>query len=160
MIKKLLNRSILLLVFNFVLFSTAYSQNTYKFECVSVGNDGFVTLKIWNTKKGGNYKFEHACKDAIKAVLYSGVPYNKGCITQKPILQNQEEQAKFHKIEKKFFSRNGAWSTYTLTSQSEIAVSGNFGLKNWKAYQISVSKDLLRKFLEDNNIIKRLNDGF
>jgi len=34
------------------------------------------------------------------------------------------------------------------------------GVKNWKVYQVSISKKELRKFLEEQKIIKALNTGF
>ena len=155
-----LPKFIFFLLLSIGFYSVAYSQNSYQYECVSVSNDGNAIINIWNPKKGKNYKLEQARKDAINAILYSGIPSNSICLSQKPILQKQEEQSKFQKIEKEFFKTNGVWSTYTRLSKTETTIPNNLGSKKWKVYQVSVAKDLLRKYLEEKNILKPLNEGF
>ena len=150
----------LILVYSLVLFSFTNPQKNYQYECVSVGNDGYVTIKIWNPQKGSNYKFDQSRKDAIYAVLFSGIPSNNGCILQKPFLQKQDEQERFKKLEKEFFKTNGIWTKFTSSAENESALPENLGSKNWKVFQVSVAKDLLRIYLEENNIVKPLNEGF
>ena len=150
----------LILIFSMVLPILAYSQSSYQYECISVGNDGYVKIKIWNPQKGSNYKFDQSRKDAIYAVLFSGIPSNNGCILQKPLLQKQDEQERFKKLEKEFFKTNGIWTKFTNSVLTESAIPENLGSKNWKVFQVSVAKDLLRKYLEENNIVKPLNEGF
>lgn len=155
--KKIILLSIITL---FSSYSFSQNKNSYQVECVSVSNDGYVTIKIWNTKKGKCYSFKHARKDAIHAILYSGIPDNNGCTVQKPILANPEDQTNFQKIEKDFFSKKGTWANYTRASETETTLPASLGNKKWKVYQISVAKNLLRKYLEDQKIIKSLNSGF
>lgn len=150
----------LMLIFSTALLSFAYSQSNYQYECVSLGDDGSLTIKIWNPQKGKNYKLEQARKDAIQAILFSGIPSNNDCVAQKPILQKKEEQEKFRNIEKDFFSSNGVWSKYTQSSGTETTIPESLGEKEWKVFQVSVAKNLLRKYLEEKNIVKPLNTGF
>lgn len=133
---------------------------TYQTECVSLETNGYVTFKIWDTKKGDKYKPEQAMKDAVNAILYSGISGSNGCLTQPPILNKLEEQEKFKSIEKSFFANNGKWSIYTRNSSPETIISKSIGTKNWKVYQVSVSKNELRKYLEQQKIINSLNSGF
>lgn len=155
-----LSKLFLMLIFSIALLPFANSQSNYQYECVSVGDDGYLTIKIWNPQKGKNYKFDQARKDAVYAILFSGIPSNNGCITQKPILQKLEEQEKFINIEKEFFSSNGVWATYTRSSETGTTIPENLGKKEWKVFQVSVAKNLLRKYLEEKNIVKPLNTGF
>jgi len=157
-----MKNTIVLFITFFALHLNALTQNqsTYQVECVSVENDGSITIKIWNTKLGKKYTPEQASKDAIDAILFSGVPGNNGCIAQKPILTNQEAIDNFSKIEKDFYSKNGNWSIYTHEATTETTIPENIGDKSWKVYRVSVSKNLLRKYLEDQKIIKSLNSGF
>ncbi len=152
----------LLLIYFLALNCFAFVGNDHAFsiECISVESDGYITLKIWDTKQGKNYKSDQARKDAVNAILFSGVPPTNFCITQKPILVDMEAQKNFDKIEKDFFGKNGAWSKYTRMSETQNALPETIGQKNWKVYQVSVSKSLLRKDLEDQKIIKPLNSGF
>ena len=144
-----------------ILLSFAVSSRNYQTECVSIESDGYVTIKIWDTKKGAKYKSEQARKDAIHAILYSGISGGGGgCATQPPILNKSEEQENFKKIEKSFFEKRGKWSMYTRSSSLETTLPSNLGMKNWKAYQVSISKNELRKYLEEQKIIKSLTNGF
>ena len=141
-------------------FIAAKPTVTYQTQCVSRETDGYISLKIWDTKKGKNYKPEQARKDAIHAILYSGIAGENGCITQNPLLNKPEEQERFAGIEKNFFSKKGIWAQFTRDSDTETTLPERIGKKEWKAYQVSVSKNELRKFLETNSIIISLNNGF
>ncbi len=141
-------------------FGFAAPKYSYQTECVSLETDGYLTIKIWDTNKASKYKPEQARKDAIHALLYSGVSGSNACTTQPPILSKTEEQENFKNIEKSFFAKNGKWAMYTRSSAPESTLPANLGTKNWKVYQVSVSKNELRKYLEDQKIIKSLNSGF
>lgn len=153
-------QQILVIVVSCFLLSFSISKRNYQTECVAIESNGFITIKIWDSKRGSRYKIEQARKDAIHAVLYSGIAGNRGCTTQYPILNNSKNQENFKKIEKDFFSRNGKWSTFTQSASVETTLPANLGSRNWKVYQVSVSKNNLRKFLEEQNIINTLTKGF
>ena len=144
----------------FFLFSMTLKYKSYQTECIIIESDGYVTIKIWDTKKGAKYKSEQARKDAIHAILYSGISGGGGCATQPPILNKSEELENFKKIEKSFFQKRGKWSMYTRSSNLETTLQSNLGMKNWKVYQVSISKNELRKYLEEQKIIKSLTNGF
>lgn len=143
----------------FLCFSFTNRFVNYQIECISV-EDNYVTIKIWNPKKGKSYKIDQANKDALYAILYTGIAGSKNCLTQKALLTNSEEIDKFSKIEKEFFSSKGKWTQYTRSSTTETTLPANLGSKNWKVYQVSVSKDALKKYLEEKSILKSINTGF
>lgn len=132
----------------------------YQTQCVSIETDGYATIKIWDTKKGVKYLPEQARKDAIHAILFSGISSANGCSTQAPILNKTEEQENFKSIQKRFFSKKGKWAMFTRSSATETTLPANLGVQNWKVYQVSVSKNELRNYLEEQKIIKSLNNGF
>jgi hypothetical protein len=150
----------ILAVISLMLNSFTYNNRTYQTECVTLESDGYVTIKIWDTKKGAKYKPEQSRKDALHSILYSGIAGGTGCATQPPILNKTEEQENFKSIEKSFYANKGKWSMFTRSSATETTLPANLGVKNWKVYQVSISKNELRKFLEDQKIIKSLNNGF
>lgn len=158
--KRLVSNLILLFTVLSFLISFNSSNRFYQTECVTIETDGNVTIKIWDSKKGANYNVEQARKDAVDAILFSGISAGKGCGSQPPILNKTEEQENFKAIEKSFFSKNGKWSIFTRSSATETALPTNLGVKNWKVYQVSISKNELRKYLVEKNIIKSLNNGF
>ena len=151
---------IILAMSSLMLLSFAKVNRTYQTECVTIETDGYLTIKIWDTKKGKKYKPHEARKDAVNAILYSGIAAGNGCATQPPILNKTAEQEKFKSIERSFFARKGKWILYTRSSATEATVPANLGVKNWKVYQISISKNELRKYLEEQKIINALNTGF
>ena len=143
-----------------VLMSFTRISTTYQTECVSIQTDGYTTIKIWDTKAGKSYKPEQSRKDAVHALLFSGISGSKGCTTQEPLLKKSEDIENFQKIEKAFFSKNGKWVLYTRSSSTETTLPEGIGEKNWKVYQVAISKDALKKYLEEQKIIKSLNTGF
>ena len=156
-------KKIILIFFSlsiFIVETYAQKQFAYQLECVSLENSGSVTIKIWNTKKGKKYAPLQAREDAIDAILYSGVPGSNGCVAQKPLLSTTESIDAFKKIETAFFTKKGAWSSYTRDASTTNTIPERIGDKSWKVYQVSVSKDLLRKYLEEQKIIRALNSGF
>lgn len=149
-----------------VIFSLIFSEfeslslRHYQTECVSLESSGYITINIWNPQKGAKYKVEQARKEGIYSILYAGVSGDKGCATQPPILKKQEDLDNFKKMEKTFFSKKGNWSTFTRSSSKINATPEKIGDKNWKVYQITISKNELRKYLEDQQIIRPLLNAF
>lgn len=143
-----------------IFFSFANYYRNYQIVCVTNYTDNYLTLKIWDTKIGAKYKPEQARKDAIHAILFSGISGDNGCYTQPPILNKTEEQENFKTIEKSFFAKKGKWSMFTRSSATSSTLPANLGVKNWKVYQVSISKNELRKYLEEQKIIKSLTNGF
>ena len=143
----------------FILLSFKSNVKNYETECAS-SEDGQVNIKIWDAKKGAKYQPEQARQDAIHAILFSGIAGGANCSTQPPMLNSSDAQEKFERIEKGFFSRKGKWSMFTRSSTTETTLPVNLGIKNWKVYQVAISKNELRKYLEEKKIIKPLNNGF
>jgi hypothetical protein len=158
--KKNILQSIKVGVSSLMLISCVASKRTTQTECLSIETDRYITIKIWDTKQGANYKPEQARKDAIHAILFSGISGGNGSTTQPPILSKTEEQENFKSIQNKFFGDNGKWSMFTRSSTTEATLPASLGIKNWKVYQVSVSKNELRKYMEEQKIIKSLNNSF
>ncbi len=151
---------LILAVSYFILFSFVHINRTYQTECLAIETDGYLTIKIWDTKQGAKYQFQQAQKDVIHALLYSGFSGNNACATQPQFLSNPKEQDNFKSIEKRFFASNGQWALFTRASSTKTTLPVGLGEKKWKVYQVSVSKNELRKYLEDQKIIKSLSHGF
>ena len=153
-------QAILIAMSSLLLLSFVGNNRNYQTQFITVETDGYITIKIWDTKKGSKYNFLQARKDAIHAILYSGIAGGNGNITQPPILNNTEAQNNFKNIEKSFFHKKGKWSMFVRSSATETTLPSNLGNTNWKVYQVSISKNELRKYLTDNKIIKSLTTGF
>jgi hypothetical protein len=152
-----MKKTLLTLIFLSFLTSCNAQKELYSIECISVENEGFVKLKLLNYVKPTKFKVEEASKDAIKALLYSGYS-STNCPTQKPLLKETTDIDNFKKIEKDFFSKNGKWKTFVRNSLDIDNIKTE--KKTIKEFVIMVNKDQLRKYLEEQKIIKSLNTGF
>jgi hypothetical protein len=142
------NYSIVLVLLCFVNCST--KKELFQINCVSIENEVYVKLKITNLIKPLKYQIESANKDALKAILYSGYTSTQ-CQTQKALLRQPTDIENFKKIESNFFSNKGVWKTFVRNATNEQNATG---------FEIMVNKDQLRKYLEEKQIIKSLNNGF
>ena len=158
--RKNILQALIIVMSSLLLLSFANNNRNYQNECVTIDTDGYLIIKIWDTKKGAKYKPAQARKDAIHAILFSGISGGNGCSTQPPILNKTDEQENFKTIEKSFFAKKGKWSMFTRSAATESTLPANLGIKNWKVYQVSISKNELRKYLEEQKIIKSLTNGF
>ena len=136
------------------LMSFSKSSNSYQTECVRIQTDGYIVIKIWDTKAGKSYTLEQSRKDAIRALLFLGISGNNGCTTQEPLLKNALEIANFQKFEKEFFSKDGRWLLITYKYAYETSLPEGISEKNWKAYQVTISINGLKHYLKENKIIK------
>ena len=149
--------SILSIFMTLLLLSCGAKKELYNIECISIENQGFVKLKLLNYKNPTDFNIESASKNAIKAVLYSGYS-STNCQTQKPILKESSDIDNFKKIESNFFSSNGKWKTFVRNSLDTNNIKTE--KTTIKEFEIMVNKDQLRKYLEEQKIIKSLNTGF
>lgn len=158
----MINHPILLslIQISFIALSIITGSRTYQSECVSLDTNGYITIRIWDPKKGSNYQIEQARKDSIHSLLLSGVAEFGGCSTQSPILASSEDRLNFEKIQKSFFANKGKWSMFVRSSSIAVTLPTSIGSENWKVYQVSISKTELRKYLEEQKIIKSLTYGF
>lgn len=147
----------LTIIILFLIVSCGAKKELYNIECISIENEGYVKLKLLNYKNPTKFTVESASKNAIKAVLYSGYS-STTCQTQKPILKESADIDNFKKIESNFFSTNGKWKIFVRNSLDSNNIKTD-KTEN-KEFVIMVYKDQLRKYLEEQKIIKLLNTGF
>ena len=147
--------SILLLLFSFTIKSTSYQV-----ECIRIENNGDLTVNVWNPQKGKNYKLTQAQKDALHSVLFTNDGTQNNCGSMPPLLNNPESIQNFKMIEKTFFSNKGDWKRFTINSSQNQTIPQELGSQKWKIHTITISKSTLRKYLEEKQIIKPLNNGF
>ena len=140
-----------------LLLSCGAKKELYNIECISIENQGYVKLNVLDYNNPKKLNIENASKNAIKAVLYSGYS-STNCQTQKPILKESSEIDNFKKIESNFFSVNGKWKTFVRNSLDTNNIKTD--KRENKEFVIMVNKDQLRKYLEEQKIIKSLNTGF
>jgi hypothetical protein len=157
-LRKYFGNTLIILIIS-VLFSFGKGQtHQFQTECVSQNVNGYIVFKIWNPSYSKSYKFKQAQKEGIFAVLFNGISGINGCQTSQPILNSEVEINKFKLIEKSFFAKNGEWTHYATNNMIEKVELKN--KKMVRVFELSIAKDNLRKYLENNKIINNLNSGF
>jgi hypothetical protein len=147
-----------LICFSIVKVSSCFGQNfNCQYEC-QVIKDGSIELVVWSSKKPQKYKLQKAQKDAIMAVIKTSI-FSKNCQNQPPLIKDSEAINSFKAIQKKFFSKNGDWKMF-ISNSEEFTLNFNQSDKEPKKYKVLVLKSELRKYLENKNVIKPLNNGF
>jgi len=152
-----------LFVFIAIVLSLNYTnvkKDGFQVECVSVENDGYINIHIWDLTKGLNYKMDQARKDAIITILYSGLEGKNGCTNQLPLLNDSESQKLFKRIEKSFFSKKGKWAEFTRSADFDNISQQLRPDTKFKIFKITISKKLLQNFLVEEKIISNLSKGF
>ena len=122
---------------------------TYNVNGLSFEGNGYLNVEIWDVNKGTDYEPEQALKDALHNILYFGVLSNNKFTAQKPLLLASEDRESFKRIENDFFKNGGDWSKFVRMSSTHSTSTQNLNQKELKLYQVSISKDLLRKYLEE-----------
>ena len=131
----------------------------YELEGVSNGDQGTYLIKVWTYSSIKKADIEKCKKNAVHGVIFKGYAGSKTVRPQRPLVTNpgaELEHAEFFKL---FFQDGGEYNKYiTITAGSQEVI------KVGKQYQIglvvSVSKDALRKALEQAGVVKSLSAGF
>jgi hypothetical protein len=137
----------------------AKSNRDYRIKCVKIETTGYVTFNVWDIRLLHKYSAKQAGKDAIHALLYSGIAGGEACVSQPAYLNNEASIKKFKKVEKQFFSKNGDWLRFVRSSETTQGSTVPTALEN-KTFMISIAKNDLRRYLESQNIINKMTHGF
>lgn len=171
------SRILLIMLFALVA-STGYSQKKakkkadkqtqawrYEIQCAGVGIDGTYLVKVWSFSKKAKVATEQAKKNAVHGIIFKGFVGNSvtRCPTQRPLAKSPNLEMEKEDFFKPFFEDGGKYMKFV-----NVSSDGNIGAKDvikvGKEYKVgvvvSVSKDLLRKDLEDAGIIRGLTSGF
>lgn len=129
----------------------------YDIESAGSGVQGTYLVRVWVYSKSGKVSDEEIKKAAVHGVIFRGFNGGQGSPSQRPIATSttlEEEKAEYFKA---FFG-----SAYL---QYANIVSGSYQrVKVAKEYKIGVivqvSKDNLRRELEQAGVVKGLSNGF
>lgn len=140
----------------------ASKKEALKYDIVSAGTgaQGTYLCKVSVYSKNGKTTEADIKRAAVHGVIFKGVTGGNGQATQKPMTTPTVEFEKADFFEE-FFKDGGPYMAYanvepTTFERSKVAKS--------KEYRVSaivtVTKDELRRFLEQAGIVRRLGDIF
>lgn len=131
---------------------------SYEVESAGVGSDGTYALRVWSYSRTPDISLEIPKKNAVHAVIFKGVPAGNGATAQPPLIGNgtaSPDDVFFVN----FFA--GDYSRFINSVAKGSVQVFKTGRNEYKiGYAISVAKDDLRKYLEEEGIVKALSEGF
>ena len=131
----------------------------YEIECAGNGVQGTSLVKVWTYSKSAKIAERQAMKNAVHGIIFKGFASTKpGCVSQRPLVTKVGAEEEFSDFFNLFFDDNGDFRKYvSVTGGREVTRVG----KEYKiGVIVSVSKDQLRKALEEAGVIKKLSSGF
>lgn len=139
--------------------TTDYMSYNIEVQFVRTGLDGTILFKVFSYGKNFNKVLENAKADAVKAVLFKGIP---GSDLQKPMVTDYQLSNTQNEFFDDFFDSKKYLQYVSISSDGSI--DGEDRIKVGRQYKIgmvvSVQKASLRKMLEDAGIIRALDSGF
>ena len=131
---------------------------SYEVESMGVGADGTYAIRIWSWWRNANMPVETAKKNAVHALISRGVPAGNGAAAQPALRTGALTPAETAFFDNFFLSEYQRYINSVASGSIQVLKTGRNEYKI--GYVVSVSKDSLRKYLEDNNMIKKLSSGF
>jgi hypothetical protein len=133
----------------------------YDIEAAGNGTEGTYLVKVWvYASKADKVNSEALKKCAVHGIVFRGFAGKDGVPSQKPMAQSpalEQEKADFFQA---FFENDKTFLRYAGLIEGSTE-SVKVGKKEYKVGAIlSVSKDMLRKDLEEAGIVRGLSSGF
>jgi hypothetical protein len=135
-----------------------YDTN-FEAVCEGVGTEGTQLFKVYFYFKKEKNAGLYAKENAVKVVLFQGIPTGKGCVDRGLVTQKEyEENIEYFEV---FFDKGGSYQMYVNLISDSMVARVKMPKRTYKAaWVVSVNYNNLRKQLEEDGIIKRLNSGF
>lgn len=133
----------------------------YEMHCLGVGAQGTNLVKVYSYGKNQMDAIENAKLNAIHGILFKGIAGGSGCYQQPPMVKVSEKAA-HQEFFDKFFRSKRYLQFVNLSSDGSVNGEDRYRVGNrYKiGVAVSIEKDALRKYLEDQGIIKSLGRFF
>lgn len=138
--------------------ATTALPSTTTLECVQISGDGNYIVEVQSQGKNIEKATESALMDAVKGMLFEGIPGSAAnrIQSQKPLVQDESVRIGKQDYFQDFFS-SGDYRLYAETLPNAmpkiVKVNGGYKVK----VPVILKKQLLRKRLEKDGIIKSLS---
>ncbi|MEG2370581.1 MAG: hypothetical protein RSB23_05395 [Alistipes sp.] len=133
----------------------------YDIEYARAAADGMCQVKVWSYSKKSRIAAEQCRKNAVHGIIFKGYAAGDGSTaSQRPLVKNvsvQNEKADFFEA---FFNDGGNYRQFVSTITDGSMEVKKVGKQYKVGVVVTVSKDQLRKFLEEAGVIRSLTSGF
>lgn len=145
----------------FALTSATAKEKAIEYTIESAGSavHGTYLVKVWVFSKSSSVSDDELIYGAIHGVIFRGFAGSQGQATQRPMVANSSIETEKSDYFGAFFGKEAAYRRY-----GSIVTGSYQRVKTPKGYKVAaivqVSKDNLRKELEQAGIVKSLSAGF
>ena len=139
---------------------TAGIYNTnFEAVCQGVGTEGTQLFKVYFYFKKEKNAGLHAKENAVKVVLFQGIPAGKGCVGRGLVTESEFNQNT--EYFEAFFDVGGPYLMFVNLISDSMTERVKMPKKNYKAaWVVSVNYDNLKRKIEEDGIITGLGSGF
>ena len=131
----------------------------YEIEGVSNGSQGTYLVRVWSYSSKAKLDVEISKKNAVHGVIFKGYAGTKDVRPQRPLIAAPGAEVEHADYFNLFFKDGGEYNKYvTITAGSQQVVK--VGKQYHIGVVVSVSKDALRKALEQAGVLRSLGSGF
>ena len=139
------------------------SWENYEVTTIRVGVEGSKFIKVWGVGKNIDKAIISAKQNAVHACIFKGLPGCANANSTPAILRDASVVYSHEDYFSDFFAPDGDYFDYlnvitdgTPNGMDRIKVKGGYKV----AIYVQVMYDSLKKRLEDDGIVKKLNHGF
>lgn len=141
------------------LAKTETGKFQYEIEGVSNGAQGSYLIKVWTYSPTKYANIEECKKNAVHGVIFKGYSGSGQVRPQNPLVKEAGAEMAHADYFDAFFANGGEYNKYVTVTQGTQEI-----VKVGRTYKVglvvSVSKDYLRRALEQAGVVKALNYGF
>lgn len=133
----------------------------YDLYCAGVGNEGTYLAIVSIYLPKANLKTDEILrKAAVHGVIFKGISGKQGCNTQRPLANNPTIEDDNVLFFNGFFKENGTYLQYAVLVDGSLSVTKISKKEYCITATVSIQKDQLRKYLEQEKIITGFSDMF
>jgi len=135
----------------------------YQVQCFNTSADATYTVDVYYQANKSYTDVDRIKLSAVDGVLFRGLTGGKGCTAQKPLLIQSKAAVSNTAFFKMLYGKKKSYDKYiTLLQQGPQELIETNGKKQLftNHYQVTVNKELLRKDLIAEGLLKPLNSGF
>lgn len=126
-------------------------------ECLGVEGDGSQTLRVTGTGRNKSDAVEQAKKDAVYAVIFTGIRSGMNGCDSRPLINEQNARDKYDEYFNIFFMDNGEYLKYVSMEDRKLRSNVKSKNKYFKNYRITVRviRNELKARLKADGVIKQ-----
>jgi|AntRauTorcE11898_2_1112593.scaffolds.fasta_scaffold00221_2 hypothetical protein len=143
----------------------AMLESPYNYEILNlgVGVEGTKLVKVWGYDKKADMAILKAEKNAVAAAIFRGIPAGNGSAATPALCSDQNCYGKNRKFFDNFFMPGGKYLQYVNITNDGMP-GGDDRIKMNKGYKVAVKTSLahsnLRKYLEQEGMVRKMDSGF